>query len=75
MWWWGTARWAGPVRVQRTEAFVYRNLTRVALVKGALKGSARWTRAGPAQRAVPHPTVIRNFPLLIPSFSSSGVCR
>jgi hypothetical protein len=42
-------------RVQRAERFGYRKLTCVALVKGAVEGSARWTRAGPAQRAVPHP--------------------
>jgi hypothetical protein len=32
---WGTARWAGPVRVQRTEAFEYHK-TCVALCEGCL---------------------------------------
>jgi len=62
---WGTARWAGPARVQRAEPFrapSTPNLMHVAHVQriihlGYVKASVRWTRTGPAQRAVPHPAV------------------
>jgi hypothetical protein len=56
---WGTARWAGPVRVQRTERFCVRTVLLkcggvLAWGKVPQKVSVRWTRTGPAQRAVPH---------------------
>jgi hypothetical protein len=50
----GLARWAGPAAFQRRNASA---CTRPELPEriGARNVSARWTRAGPAQRAGPHP--------------------
>jgi hypothetical protein len=54
---WGTARWAGPARVQRAAPLKspFKSSTQVNLRYS--KGSVRWTRTGPAQRAVPHPAL------------------